>query len=133
MIQSAVRVSSVWLPRVLVAVVVLFMVSLSVAPTANAACNGIPKKPKLLTPQSAIINGRKAELKWAIADCATHYNIEIRKGNSWGRPVDAKYQLDKTDYRSRRLEVGASYWWHIEACNAHGCKPSRWGVFTLVK
>jgi hypothetical protein len=122
-----------WLPRIFSALAVVVLLSAFMTPTASAACNSIPKKPKLVTPQAAIINARKADLKWEKADCANHYNIEIRKGNSWGRPVDARYAIEKTDYRSRRLETGQTYYWHIEACNVHGCKASRWGTFSLAK
>jgi hypothetical protein len=133
MLLSVGAVFRSWLPRVLISSLSIFLLSVSFVPAANAACNGIPKKPKLRTPQAAIINARKADLKWEAADCANHYNIEVRKGTTWGRPADADYGMEATSYRTRRLEKGETYWWHIEACNRHGCKVSRWGSFVLTK
>lgn len=102
-------------------------------PTVNAmACNKRPAKPEIATPgSSAYLHTRRVELGWKSADCATHYQVEVRQGKTWGRPWDANYGLTETSYRTRKLEAGQTYWWHVEACNSHGCKSSRWISFVI--
>lgn len=105
------------------------------APAVNAmACNKKPAKPVIQTPgPSAYLNTRKVDLGWKSADCATRYQVEVRQGTTWGRPWDANYNLTTTAYRTRKLEAGRTYWWHVEACNPHGCKASGWVNFAITQ
>ncbi|MCC7164278.1 MAG: hypothetical protein IT331_17415 [Anaerolineae bacterium] len=106
-------------------------------PAASAdplACNKRPAKPQIETLfQNQVVDRRRVALGWKTTDCATRYHIEVRQGTTWGRPQDANYDLTDTRYRTRRLERGRTYWWHVEACNQHGCKVSKWASFSIVK
>lgn len=96
------------------------------------SCNGIPARPKLQTPSKGeSLLGKRVQLAWERADCATHYVVVVRKSASYGRPVDAAYDLKRITYTTRRLDKNASYWWMVEACNANGCSTSRWGRFSI--
>ena len=91
-----------------------------------------PAKPRMQMPnQNAQLETRRVNLGWKSTDCATRYQIEVRQDTIWGRPWDANYNLTDNRYRTRKLERGYTYWWHVEACNPYGCKKSKWGSFSV--
>lgn len=102
--------------------------------STRAACDTVPARAKLVTPANgATVQDARVPLDWQKVHCATHYAVVIRKNVSWGRPMDAGYDLDKTAFRTRRLIRNETYWWRVEACNAVGCSVSKWSQFILSK
>lgn len=122
-----------WLPSLRLLLLLGIAISVVVPHSADAAtCSGAPARPKLQSPANGnAVNNPRVHLTWQRDACATHYSVVVRQDVTYGRPLDAAYNLTKAKYTTRRLERGAQYWWTVEACNDIGCTTSRWGKFTL--
>jgi len=54
-----------------------------------------------------------------------------REGNKTGRLVERVGELDQTEYRTKRLERGKTYFWRVISCAAGACRRSPWSFFRI--
>ena len=73
----------------------------------------------------------KIMLEWALSECATSYNVWVRQNTKEGELFRSKLNLIVTHFASKKMTDGGTYVWRVEACNAHGCSPSRWRKFSV--
>src|SRR5262245_43582084 len=91
--------------RITLVLVLVVLLPMSFHQRADAApCENLPSRPKLVQPApGAPLNGPRVKLHWHKVECALNYSVEVRKDVTWGRPLDAAYELKKPNYRTRRL------------------------------
>jgi hypothetical protein len=87
--------------------------------------------PFLLTPGDRTqVKKRRARLNWSGVECATHYQLQIRRENRKGETVVREKHLEGITYRTLKLEKDMTYVWRTRACNEAGCgKWAPWGEF----
>lgn len=101
-------------------------------PTATPACITKPGKPTLVSPT----NGSKSKkrsvaLDWTDATCATFYKVLVRQDSQTGIKADSKNGLLDSNYTTKALAKGKTYYWRASACNQFGCSNSGWWKFNV--
>lgn len=104
-------------------------------PTATAttdACPTAPAAPTLLKPsKGAIVNQAGVNLYWSNMTCATSYNVEVHRNTQTGPLADGATGLGVSQFQTKALGHGKTYFWKASACNVHGCTASGWRKFSI--
>lgn len=106
---------------------------LSDAPFAIAnPCNSKPTKPNLAKPkQGGISKKLKVSLDWNDAPCANTYTIIVREGSKKGPKVQTQKNLTLSQFKTKALTSGKTYFWRVVATNDYGNTKSAWWSFTV--
>ncbi|MBI4674429.1 MAG: hypothetical protein HY741_22525 [Chloroflexi bacterium] len=92
-----------------------------------------PAAPTLVLPAAnGKVNTRAVSLDWEDASCATRYNVVVRLDSKKGDAV-VKDKANASQFLTKALEAGKTYYWQIKACNAVGCTASPWWNFQVNK
>lgn len=99
--------------------------------TEDPNCTEKPIKPTLLNPQNAS-GGKKLRvaLDWTDEICAPKYSVVVRQDSKKGPKVDGK-TLGVSQYTTKQLVKGKTYYWQVKACNPIGCAKSTWWSFKI--
>jgi len=85
-------------------------------------CAGAPSAPVLKRPRNGkLVATRQVNLKWTLVGCATHYQVQVRRGSPTGRIVDSQNNLTAPNYKTKMLRSMRTYYWNASACNASVC------------
>jgi predicted outer membrane repeat protein len=94
-------------------------------------CTTKPDKPVLKKPaHNKPISKPTAKLKWQNANCAEKYKVIIRLGAPGGATFQQKGKLASTQFVTKTLVKGKTYFWRAVAMNEHGKSKSDWRTFT---
>jgi len=89
-----------------------------------------PGKPKPTSPTGgSTVTTRRATLIWNAAARADTYNVIVKKDSKQGEELQSRNGLTETQFETKKLENGRTYFWRIQGCNAAGCKWSKWASF----
>lgn len=107
--------------------------TLTPSSTPTQACIAKPFKPVLSKPKNGGTSAkRKVALDWNDVTCTDTYNIVVRLGSKKGTKVQEQTGLTLSQFKTKRLVSGKTYYWRVQACNSIGCTNSKWWYF-LVK
>lgn len=99
----------------------------------NQDCTVKPVKSAVTKPKNgSTVTKKKVLLDWNDTNCATTYNIVVRVGSKKGTKVQEQTGLTLSQFKTKRLASGKTYYWRVQACNSIGCTNSKWWHF-LVK
>lgn len=99
--------------------------------TSNATvCVGVPQKPSLRSPGKGAQVKKKASLDWDAATCGVTYSVVIKQDSKKGSTFQTTSGLTSTQFKSKPLTSGKTYYWRISACDPVGCSASAWRNFT---
>lgn len=101
-------------------------------PTATPViCNSKPSPPTLLAPDAnAQMNLANVPLDWNDVACVKKYRVLVKRDATNGPVADKKGGLQVSQHTTKTLTTG-TYYWRVRACNAIGCKPSEWRMFSV--
>jgi CSLREA domain-containing protein len=103
----------------------------TLTPTTDP-CPTAPAAPTLSKPNNgATVNKRRVNLDWSDVMCATSYNVEVHLNRRNGPLADSATGLSTSQFRTKALQRGETYFWRASACNVHGCKASKWLKFSI--
>jgi hypothetical protein len=103
-------------------------------PTLDPCSSAPPPAPLLRKPaDGATLDpvSQKVKLDWKPADCALTYRVKVYRDSKDGALVSRKKGLTKTNYTTKELSPGHTYFWAAEACNAAGCTRSKFRDFYI--
>lgn len=101
------------------------------SPTGNPSCPHLDK-PMLNTPEdSSSLQIRRVTLTWSASLCNVKYQIIVRQASKRGERVDGAKNLRDTEFKTKKLERGATYFWRVRACTDGQCRRSAWQSFTI--
>ncbi len=106
----------------------------TLTPRATATpCSVRPNVPVLLSPAAgATVNVRNVPLDWNDAACARRYQVVVHVGSTSGAIVEINSSLTTSNYTTKSLTPGKTYFWHVHACNPVGCSNySAWRKFIV--
>ncbi len=99
--------------------------------TPDPNCTTKPAKPGLLKPKNNGTSKKTAvRLDWQDELCTTRFVVVVRQDSQKGIKVDGK-RVTASEYTTKPLVKGKTYYWRIKACNAIGCTTSDWWSFTI--
>ncbi len=99
------------------------------APNAGAppSCAGAPATPPLKKPKNGqILTVQQISLRWRAVNCATRYEIQVRRGAVNGVVVDSQTNLTAPQYVTKTLQRKRTYYWNARACRGNDC--SAWSA-----
>lgn len=100
--------------------------------TPGGECLDKPGKFALVAPANGeSFQHARVWLEWSAATCAVRYRVLIKQDSKSGKLADRATLFGETRYRTKVLERGHAYWWRVKACNAHGCRTSKWRMFLV--
>jgi hypothetical protein len=83
-----------------------------------AACAGAPAQPILTAPKDGkTVKNLHVNLEWEPAACAETYEVIVRRGSADGKIVDEIKGLTATQYKTKALKAGKTYYWQVRAYN----------------
>jgi len=90
-------------------------------------------KPALLSPSNGTIGTvRQVPFDWTDVACATRYGIQVRQDSTKGKIADQNQNLLTSQYTTKSLIPGKTYYWRVQACNAAGCSGwTTWWKFEV--
>lgn len=95
------------------------------------ACVAKPAKPNLVKPKN---NGKtkkiKAALDWSDQSCTTKFAVVVKQDGKTGTKADGKKTMT-SQYTTKPLTKGKTYFWQVKACNSIGCTKSDWWSFKV--
>lgn len=98
----------------------------------NQACTTKPIKPALTKPKNgASVKKKRVLLNWDDAICADTYSIIIREGSKKGPKVETQNEITISQFKTRALMSGKTYFWRVTASNGIGSTKSAWRSFTV--
>ncbi len=99
----------------------------------NAIPTGAPVRPELELPiNGAVLTTRRVLLDWDDTNCATQYDVTVRQDSKTGAVVDSKTALGQSQFKTKRLARGHTYFWQVRACKSATCgKWSKWSHFSI--
>jgi hypothetical protein len=101
-------------------------------PKDTNACATKLKRVKLLSPQNGeTVNARRVTLDWNDVKCAAAYSLVIRKNDAQGKIVAQSDNVTPSEYVTKQLKRGETYFWSVRACSAVGCGKARGGMFMI--
>ena len=101
-------------------------------PKDASACAAKPKAAKLFSPQNGeTVNARRVMLDWNDVKCAAMYSLVIRQGDAKGKMVERANDLTTSEFTTKQLKRGETYFWSVRACSAVGCGKARGGTFMI--
>jgi hypothetical protein len=101
-------------------------------PTLIAGCTSKPAVAKKLKPaDGTVVSTRRVKLDWNDVGCLGWYEIQVRKGSPTGKIVDERLDLVVSEYTTKRLATGNTYYWRVWTCNALGCQNTKWLKFVI--
>ena len=96
------------------------------------ACNAKPATPKLTKPKNGGTSTKpKVKLDWNDSNCATRYQVIVRQSSTTGPKMAENKNLTASQFATKSLPKGKTYYWQVKACNAKGCKSSAWWSFKV--
>jgi uncharacterized protein YkwD len=93
-------------------------------PTSPIAsdCTGVPAPPGLFEPRDGTrLTLQSVWLDWSDVPCATYYLITLERNAPNTTRIDHLSQVNESEYMTRPLEVGVTYYWRVRSCNQWGC------------
>jgi predicted outer membrane repeat protein len=94
-------------------------------------CPAKPDQPILNSPANGEqVKQRSVLLIWNSAGCVTRYKVIVKQGSATGVLADKK-KVATTQYTTKPLQPGKTYYWRVKACNIVGCKGSGWWSFDI--
>jgi predicted outer membrane repeat protein len=98
-----------------------------------APCSGAPTtKPTLLGPLSgATLTTTQPILDWYGPDCATKFEVVVRRGSPTGTIVVNKAVFPASQLKTSALAKGHTYYWLVKGCDSAGCIASDQSTFSL--
>lgn len=103
----------------------------SVSTVVQATCTAAPDVPNLISPANgATVPRIKVLLDWADTNCALDYEVEVRALWPTG-PVVVERTVVASQYATKKLAKGRTYFWLIRACNGVGCTSSAQRAFKI--
>lgn len=102
----------------------------SVLPTL--ACTSKPDKPAPMKPKNgSTVMRLKVKLDWNNANCADTYTVIVREGTNKGPKVQTAKNLNLSQFKTKALTSGITYFWKVKATNDIGTSASKWQSFTV--
>lgn len=100
-------------------------------PTTIPPCSGKPAAPTLDTPaNTAEVQQKNVPLNWDGKLCTTKYKVQVRMDAKKGPKADKK-TLQTTEYTTKKLAKGHTYFWSVKGCNSDGCTKSATFTFEI--
>ncbi len=101
---------------------------------STAACNTKPSAPELKKPK----NGGKAKanpvnLDWNDSQCGANFSVVVRVNSSSGKTVSKMNAAAVTQFTTKTLAHGKTYYWQVQVCNNKGCTVGSWWSFKIPK
>jgi len=112
-----------------------YLHSCDVGAVEFVACAGAPPAPTLLTPLDKEVRTLSdVVFDWSGPDCASGFDIVIRRGSKTGRIVHSFGGIwPNTQFSISDLPRGRKYFWQVTACNAAGCTAGAWRSFKITR
>lgn len=100
---------------------------------SGGSCNAKPTKPQLVTPKNGkTVKKPKVLLDWGDVNCADSYRVLVRLGSKKGSKVVNAKNLPTSEYKTKALTRGQTYYWRVSACSTtYGCSKSAWQSFKI--
>lgn len=99
--------------------------------TPSGNCDSKPGLPLLLSPANgSSLTKANVSLDWEDTVCADSYIVVVKKDKKNGKIVNQK-TVNKSAYKTPKLEKKFKYFWTVKACNLKGCKSSTPFSFSL--
>lgn len=86
-----------------------------------------PTKPK----NGRTVKKQRVLLNWDDANCADIYSVVIRQSSKKGPKVQTQNNLTISQFKSKILTSGKTYFWRVTASNDNGSAKSVWRSFTV--
>ncbi len=100
--------------------------------TPTLACTTKPDSPVLIKPKNTrTVKKLKVKLDWGDASCANTYTIIVREGSKKGPKVQTQKNLTISQFKTKTLASGKTYYWRVTANNDNGSTKSVWRSFTV--
>ena len=101
-------------------------------PTPTVVCDTKPSNPVLVKPKNGgTVKKMKVLLNWNDMSCANTYTIIVREGSKKGPKVQTQKNLTISQFKTKTLTLGKTYFWRVVATNVHGNSKSAWWAFTV--
>ncbi len=98
---------------------------------AVPTCNTKPAAPALTSPaNNTNTNSKKVNLNWNDVSCVTKYKVLVKQDSKNGLTADKK-KVVPSEYQTKALTKGHTYFWRVKACNTYGCEKSAWLSLTI--
>lgn len=99
---------------------------------SNQACTAKPSKPTITKPKNGgTVKKKKVLLDWEGASCTDNYTVILREGSKTGSKVRTKKNLTVSQFKTKALTSGKTYFWRVMASNNKGITKSAWRSFTV--
>ena len=99
--------------------------------TPDPNCTTKPAKPTLLKPKNnGSIKKLAVPLDWNDETCTTNFVVVVKQDSKKGTKVDGK-TIAVSQYTTKQLAKGKTYFWQVKACNGIGCTKSDWWSFKV--
>lgn len=100
--------------------------------TPTLACTAKPAAPVLIKPKNnGAVKKLKVKLDWNDVSCANTYTVIIRDGSKKGPKIQTQKNLAMSQFKTKTLTSGDTYFWRITANNDNGSTKSVWRSFTV--
>lgn len=100
--------------------------------TSTLTCTTKPDSPVLTKPKNnGVVKKLKAKLDWNDASCANTYTVIVREGSKKGPKVQTAKNLTISQFKTKTLTPGKTYFWRVTASNDKGNMKSVWRSFTV--
>jgi predicted RNA-binding protein with TRAM domain len=95
-------------------------------------CSDKPDKPMLTKPnKGAVVATSKVPLDWQITNCTATYTVILREGSKTGPKIQTQKNLTVSQFKTKKLTSGKTYFWSVTATNNIGSSKSKWRSFTV--
>lgn len=95
-------------------------------------CSDKPEDMTLTKPKRyAVVAKAKVPLDWQITNCTATYTVILREGSKTGPKVQMQKNLTVSQFKTKTLTSGKTYFWRVTAINEIGSTKSAWRSFTV--
>lgn len=100
--------------------------------TPTLACTTKPDKPIPAKPKNGgTVKKLKVKLTWNIVPCTNTYTVIVREGSKKGPKVQTQKNLTVSQFKTKTLTSGKTYFWKVKATNSNGSTGSVWRSFNV--
>lgn len=94
---------------------------------ATKPAQPVPTKPK----NGGTVKKQRVLLNWNDVSCANIYTVIIREDSKKGPKIQAGKNLTLSQFKTKALTSGKTYFWRVVAINNQGNAKSAWRSFTV--
>ncbi len=101
---------------------------------ATTTCSVKPSTPQLKKPKNgASVNVTQVKLDWSDSKCGTTFSLVVKADSPNGKQVGKLKPASISEFTTKTLARGKTYYWQVKACNVKGCVLGNWWSFKIPK